>query len=113
MRCLFAVFALFAGCHDGTPSRSPVHRKPIRQALDFGWSPHRLKGPRMKRHLNTLFVMTEGSYLSKEGQAVRVKVEKETRIRVPLINLDGIVCFGRVSCSPMLLGACAEAGVRV
>lgn len=67
----------------------------------------------MKRHLNTLFVTTEGSYLSKEGQAVRVKVEKETRMRVPLINLDGIVCFGRIHCSPVLLGACAEAGVRV
>ena len=67
----------------------------------------------MKRHLNTLFVVTDGSYLSKEGQAVRVKVEKETKLRVPLINLDGIVCFGRVGASPALLGACAEAGVTV
>ena len=67
----------------------------------------------MKRHLNTLFVTTEGSYLAKEGQAVLVRVEKETRLRVPLINLDGIVCFGRVGASPSLLGACAEAGVSV
>lgn len=67
----------------------------------------------MKRHLNTLFITTEGTYLSKEGQSVRVKIEKTTKLRVPLINLDGIVCFGRVSCSPALLGACAEAGVRV
>lgn len=67
----------------------------------------------MKRHLNTLFVMTEGSYLSKEGQAVRVKVEKQTKLRVPLINLDSIVCFGRVGASPALLGACAKADVAV
>jgi CRISPR-associated protein Cas1 len=67
----------------------------------------------MKTHLNTLFVTTEGAYLAKDGQAVAVRVKKDTRLRVPLHNLDGIVCFGRVGCSPHLLGACAEAGVRV
>jgi CRISPR-associated protein Cas1 len=67
----------------------------------------------MKRHLNTLFVTTQGSYLSKEGQAVVVKVEKETKLRVPLHTLGGIVCFGQVGCSPYLLGMCAEAGVAI
>ena len=67
----------------------------------------------MKQHLNTLFVTTEGSYLRKEGQAVVVRVKKETRLRVPLHNLDGIVCFGRVGCSPPLMGACAQAGVTI
>ncbi|MFV2065651.1 MAG: type I-C CRISPR-associated endonuclease Cas1c [Pirellulales bacterium] len=67
----------------------------------------------MKRHLNTLFVMTDGSYLVKDGQAVAVRVEKKTRLRVPLLNLDGIVCFGRVGCSPPLMAACAESGVTI
>lgn len=67
----------------------------------------------MKRHLNTLYVSTDGAYLSKEGQAVRVTVAKQVRLRVPLLHLDGIVCFGRVSCSPQLLGTCAEGGIRV
>lgn len=67
----------------------------------------------MKTHLNTLFITTEGAYLAKDGQAVAVRVEKQTRLRVPLHNLDGIVCFGRVGCSPSLLGACAEAGVTI
>lgn len=67
----------------------------------------------MKTHLNTLFVTTQGAYLAKDGQAVAVRVEKETRLRVPLHNLDGIVCFGRVGCSPSLMGACAEAGVAL
>lgn len=67
----------------------------------------------MKRHLNTLFVTTQGTYLAKDGQAVVVRVEKETRLRVPLLNLDGIVCFGRVGCSPMLMAACAEANVTI
>lgn len=67
----------------------------------------------MKTHLNTLFITTEGSYLAKDGQAIAVRVEKKTRLRVPLHNLDGIVCFGRVACSPALMGACAENGVTI
>jgi CRISPR-associated protein Cas1 len=67
----------------------------------------------MKRHLNTLFVTTEGAYLAKQGQAVAVRVERKTRLRVPLLNLDGIVCFGRVACSPALMAACAEGGVTI
>lgn len=57
--------------------------------------------------------MTQGAYLKKDGQAVAVRVEKQTRLRIPLINLEGISCFGRIACSPPLLGACARAGVAV
>lgn len=67
----------------------------------------------MKRHLNTLFVTTEGAYLKKDGQAVVVRIEKENRLRLPLHNLDGIVCFGPVGVSPSLMGACAKAGVSI
>lgn len=67
----------------------------------------------MRRLLNTLYVSTQGSYLRKEGDTVVVEVEKEVRLRLPLLNLGGIVCFGNVLCSPFLLGACAEAGVAV
>lgn len=67
----------------------------------------------MKRHLNTLFVTTQGAYLSKDGQTVLVRVEKETRLRIPIHNLGGIVCFGNVSCSPFLLGLCARHGIGV
>ncbi|MEL6110236.1 MAG: type I-C CRISPR-associated endonuclease Cas1c [Planctomycetota bacterium] len=67
----------------------------------------------MKRHLNTLFVTTEGSYLSKDGQAVRVRHKKETLLRVPLHNLDGIVCFGRIGFSSQLAAACAQDNVTL
>ncbi len=67
----------------------------------------------MKQHANTLFVTTDGAYLKKEGQAVVVRVDGETRLRVPLHILDGIVTMGRVSMSPFLMGACGEAGVSV
>lgn len=67
----------------------------------------------MKRHLNTLFVTTEGAYLKKDGQALVVRIEKQNRLRLPLHNLDGIVCFGRIGCSPALMQACAQAGVSI
>lgn len=68
---------------------------------------------RMKKHLNTLFVTTQGAYLSKEGETVVVKADDEVRLQVPVHTLGGIVCFGQVSCSPYLLGFCAENKVAI
>ncbi|MBX3316156.1 MAG: type I-C CRISPR-associated endonuclease Cas1 [Phycisphaeraceae bacterium] len=67
----------------------------------------------MKHHLNTLFVFTQDAYLSKDGEAVAVKVEKEVKLRLPIHNLGGIVCFGRVNASPYLMAMCAEQGVAI
>jgi CRISPR-associated protein Cas1 len=67
----------------------------------------------MRRHLNTLFVMTPGTYLAKDGETVLARVEKEVRLRVPILSLGSIVCFGQVSVSPALLGLCGERGVAV
>lgn len=67
----------------------------------------------MKHLLNTLFVTTQGAYLRKDGECVVVEVEKQDRLRVPVHNLGGVVCFGNVMCSPFLLGHCAENGLAV
>jgi CRISPR-associated protein Cas1 len=48
----------------------------------------------MKRLLNTLFVTTQGAYLYREGETVCARIEKETKLRVPIHTLAGIVCFG-------------------
>lgn len=67
----------------------------------------------MKRHLNTLFITTQGAYAHKEGATVAVSIDDSKKVQIPLANLEGIVAFGRVSLSPFLLGACAELGVSV
>jgi len=67
----------------------------------------------MKKHLNTLFVTTQGAYLAKEGETVVVRINGESRLRIPVHTLDGIVCFGNVGCSPFLMGFCAENDVAV
>ncbi len=67
----------------------------------------------MKQLLNTLFVTTQGSYLSKEGDTVLVSQQQEVKLRVPIHNLGSIVCFGNVLCSPFLLGLCGERNVTL
>lgn len=67
----------------------------------------------MKKLLNTLFVTTQGAYLSHEGESVIVRVEEETKLRIPIHTIGGIVCFGRVSCSHPLMGLCGERGVAI
>lgn len=42
----------------------------------------------MKKHLNTLFITTQGAYLAKDGETVAVRVEKKVRLRIPVHTLD-------------------------
>ena len=67
----------------------------------------------MKHLLNTLYVTTQGAYLAREGETVLVRVNGETKLQVPIHTLGGIVCFGQVSCSPPLMGLCAERNVAI
>jgi CRISP-associated protein Cas1 len=67
----------------------------------------------MRHLLNTLYVTTQGAYLSREGETVLVRVEHENKLRVPIHTLGGIVCFGQVSCSPPLMGLCGERNVAI
>lgn len=67
----------------------------------------------MKQHLNTVFVTTPNAYLAAKGETVEVRVEQETKLRVPIHMIGGIVCFGHVGCSPALMGLCGERGVAL
>ena len=63
--------------------------------------------------MNTLYVTTPDAYLSLDGENVIVLREKETLLRVPLHNLEGIVAFGYTGASPALMGACADRDVAL
>ncbi|MEM7676194.1 MAG: type I-C CRISPR-associated endonuclease Cas1c [Myxococcota bacterium] len=65
----------------------------------------------MRRHLNTLYITTEGAWLSKDGENVVVSSEGKEIGRVPVHTIGGIVGFGRVLMSPQLMGHCAESDV--
>jgi CRISP-associated protein Cas1 len=67
----------------------------------------------VKQLLNTLYVTTQGAYLARDGETVAVRIERETKLSVPIHTLASIVCFGQVSCSPFLMGLCGENNVGV
>ena len=64
----------------------------------------------MRTLLNTLYVTTPQSYLHLDNDTVRIEVERETRLRVPLHHLGGIVVFGNVLISPALMHRLADNG---
>ena len=65
----------------------------------------------MRKLLNTLYVTTPESYLLKDGENVIVKVSNEERFRIPIHNLEGIVCFGYMGASPQLMNLCSDNNV--
>ena len=67
----------------------------------------------MKKLLNTLYVTSEDSYLSLDGENVVVSDKGSEIGRLPLHNLEGIVSFGYRGTSPALMGACAERNISL
>ena len=67
----------------------------------------------MRKLLNTLYITLPEAYLALEGETITVLADGETRMRVPLHNLEGVVTFGYTGASPALMGACAEKGIAL
>ncbi len=67
----------------------------------------------MTNLLNTLYVTTAGARLKKDHESVAVRVGGRTALSVPMHHLAGIVCLGKVSVSPVLMNACAGAGIAI
>jgi CRISPR-associated protein Cas1 len=67
----------------------------------------------MHQLLNTLYVQTPRSYLHLDHETLKVKVEREVKLQVPLHHLGAIVCMGDVGISTPLLHRCAEDGRTV
>ncbi|MDR3393404.1 MAG: type I-C CRISPR-associated endonuclease Cas1c [Parasulfuritortus sp.] len=60
--------------------------------------------------LNTLYVMTPYAYAHLENATVRIDVEHEKKLQVPLHHIGGLVCFGNVMVSPALMHRLADEG---
>ena len=63
--------------------------------------------------LNTLYVTVPESYLRLENDTLRIEVEKEIRLRVPLHHLGSVVCFGHVGLSAPLMHRLADEGIAL
>jgi CRISPR-associated protein Cas1 len=67
----------------------------------------------MRKLLNTLYVTTPNSYLSKDGENIVITVEEKQTFRIPVHNIESIVYFGYLGASPSLIGFCADRGIGI
>ncbi|KGP75379.1 CRISPR-associated protein Cas1 [Desulfosporosinus sp. Tol-M] len=67
----------------------------------------------MRKLLNTLYVTIPDTYLACEGENILIRVDDEIKFRVPVHNLEGIVCFNFTGASPKLMQLCCERGVSL
>jgi len=67
----------------------------------------------MRRLLNTLYITTQDTWLSLDGETIVVSVERQVKQKLPIHNIGSIICFGQVGATPPLLGFCASRGVAV
>jgi len=68
------------------------------------------EGSAVHQLMNTLYITTEGAYLRVDHETLKVEVEKETKLQIPIHHVGGVVCFGDVMISPAAMGRCAEDG---
>lgn len=62
----------------------------------------------MRKLLNTVYVTDEQSYLSLDGENLVCKSDDKVKLRIPFDNIENIVCFNYLGCSPKLMGKCVE-----
>lgn len=67
----------------------------------------------MRRLLNTIYITNELSYLSLDGENLICKVEDEIKLRIPFANVENIVCFNYMGCSPALMGKCVSEQIPI
>lgn len=63
--------------------------------------------------LNTLYVTSVDSRLHLDNDTLRVELEQQTRLRVPLHHLQAVVCFGHVSVSVPLMHRLADDAIAL
>lgn len=59
---------------------------------------------------NILYVMTPHAYAHIDNATVRIDVEREKKLQVPMHHVGGLVCFGNVMVSPALMHRLADEG---
>ncbi len=62
---------------------------------------------------NTLYLTTPGAAVVKDHLTLRVEIEKETRLIVPIHHLESICAFGRVVVTPPAMSLCWDHQVAI
>jgi len=67
----------------------------------------------LKQLLNTLYVTTDGSYIRKDGTNLVISTKEKDLGRIPVFNIQSLVCFGNIGVSPYAMRLCSENSVSV
>ena len=67
----------------------------------------------MRKLLNTIYVTNEMSYLTLDGENLVCKIDGEEKLRIPFDNVENIVCFNYIGCSPALMGKCVSKTIPI
>lgn len=67
----------------------------------------------MRKLLNTLYVTTPDSYITREGLNIVVLVEHEERFRIPIHNIESVITVGYSGASPAAMQLCCLNNVGV
>lgn len=63
--------------------------------------------------LNTLYVTQADSFLRLENDTLRIEIDGQLRLRVPLHHLSSVVCFGHVGVTLPLMHRLADDGIAL
>lgn len=67
----------------------------------------------MRKLLNTIYVTNEAAYLTLDGENMVCKIEGKEKLRIPFENIENVVCFSYLGCSPALMGKCVEKTIPI
>ena len=67
----------------------------------------------MTNVLNTLYVTVDGAKVHLDGTSLRVVVDHQVKVQVPLHHLTSLVLMARVFVTPEAMERCAEEGIAV
>lgn len=67
----------------------------------------------MRKLLNTIYVTNESAYLTLDGENLVCKIDGDVKLRIPFDNIENVVCFNYVGCSPALMGKCVSKTIPI
>ena len=67
----------------------------------------------MRKLLNTLYITNEQLYLTLDGENLVCKRDSSIVFRIPFDNIENIVCFSYLGCSPAVMGKCVSKSIPI
>lgn len=67
----------------------------------------------MRKLLNTIYITNENAYLALDGENLVCRLDDNEKFRIPFDNIENIVCFSYLGCSPALMGKCVEKNIPI